>query len=110
MTYKMIGLLKLMVEDILAGDYGSTFSLSRTFNNGWEIGAYATLTDVKFSTFGEGSFDKGITLKATNNLGLLVKNHRSYAKNDYKTNNWRWRSKILNLSDENYLYYNIAIL
>ncbi|MDC3107619.1 YjbH domain-containing protein [Paracoccaceae bacterium] len=48
----------------LAGDYGATFSLSRTFNNGWEIGAYATLTDVKFSTFGEGSFDKGITLKA----------------------------------------------
>ncbi len=47
----------------LAGDYGATFSLSRTFNNGWEIGAYATLTDVKFSTFGEGSFDKGITLK-----------------------------------------------
>ena len=42
----------------------ATFSLSRTFNNGWEIGAYATLTDVKFSTFGEGSFDKGITLKA----------------------------------------------
>ena len=48
----------------LAGDYGATFSLSRTFNNGWEIGAFATLTDVKFSTFGEGSFDKGITLKA----------------------------------------------
>ncbi len=47
----------------LAGDYGATFSLSRNFNNGWEIGAYATLTDVKFSTFGEGSFDKGITLK-----------------------------------------------
>ena len=47
----------------LAGDYGATFSLSRNFNNGWEIGAYATLTNVKFSTFGEGSFDKGITLK-----------------------------------------------
>ena len=36
----------------------------KNFNNGWEIGAYATLTDVKFSTYGEGSFDKGITLKA----------------------------------------------
>ena len=42
----------------LAGDYGATFSFSRTFNNGWEIGAYATLTNVAFSTFGEGSFDK----------------------------------------------------
>ena len=47
----------------LAGDYGATFSLSRTFNNGWEIGAYATLTDVEFSTYGEGSFDKAITLR-----------------------------------------------
>ena len=48
----------------LAGDYGATVSLSRTFNNGWEIGAFATITDVKFSTFGEGSFDKGLILKA----------------------------------------------
>ncbi len=47
----------------LAGDYGATFALSRNFNNGWEFGAFATLTDVNFSTFGEGSFDKGITLK-----------------------------------------------
>ena len=56
--------VKLDAGRYLAGDYGATFSLSRTFNNGWEIGAFATLTDVKFSTFGEGSFDKGITLKA----------------------------------------------
>ena len=28
--------------------------------NGWEVGAYATLTDVPFNQFGEGSFDKGI--------------------------------------------------
>ena len=48
----------------LAGDFGATVSLSRTFNNGWEIGAFATFTDVEFSTFGEGSFDKGIILKA----------------------------------------------
>ncbi|MEM7438836.1 MAG: YjbH domain-containing protein [Pseudomonadota bacterium] len=44
----------------LAGDWGATFALSRTFNNGWKVGAYATLTDVPFSVFGEGSFDKGI--------------------------------------------------
>ncbi|CAM4070919.1 YjbH domain-containing protein [Palleronia rufa] len=44
----------------LAGDVGATFTLSRTFRNGWEIGAYATVTDVDAETFGEGSFDKGI--------------------------------------------------
>ncbi|MEX1235006.1 MAG: YjbH domain-containing protein [Roseovarius sp.] len=46
----------------LAGDWGATFSLDREFNNGWKVGAFATLTDVPFSTFGEGSFDKGIRL------------------------------------------------
>lgn len=46
----------------LARDWGGTLELSRRFPNGWEIGAYATFTDVPFSTFGEGSFDKGITL------------------------------------------------
>lgn len=46
----------------LAGDFGATFSLNRTFNNGWKVGAFFTLTDVPFSVFGEGSFDKGITL------------------------------------------------
>ena len=44
----------------LAGDWGGTVSLDREFANGWRIGAYATFTDVSFSEFGEGSFDKGI--------------------------------------------------
>ncbi|KAB7609828.1 YjbH domain-containing protein [Amylibacter sp. SFDW26] len=46
----------------LAGDYGGTLSMKRTFTNGWELGAFMTLTDVPFSQFGEGSFDKGLTL------------------------------------------------
>ena len=46
----------------LAGDWGATFAVNRSFNNGWKVGAFFTLTDVPFSTFGEGSFDKGITL------------------------------------------------
>src|SRR6056297_525984 len=46
----------------LAGDWGATFTLDRAFNNGWRIGAFATLTDVPFDTFGEGSFDKGIRI------------------------------------------------
>jgi hypothetical protein len=44
----------------LAKDYGATFEVRRTFDNGWMIGLWATLTDVPFDTFGEGSFDKGM--------------------------------------------------
>lgn len=46
----------------LAGDVGATFRLERGFANGLRVGAYATLTDMPFSVFGEGSFDKGIYL------------------------------------------------
>lgn len=46
----------------LAGDWGVTLGLNRRFVNGWEIGAFATFTDVPFDEFGEGSFDKGILL------------------------------------------------
>lgn len=53
---------QLDVGRYLAGDWGATVSLDREFNNGWRIGAFATLTDVPFSQFGEGSFDKGIRL------------------------------------------------
>ncbi len=51
------------VGQYLAEDIGATFEVRRTFNNGWQIGAWATLTDVPFEDFGEGSFDKGIFLK-----------------------------------------------
>ena len=44
----------------LAGDWGATTTISRKFGSGWEVGGYATLTDVPFDTFGEGSFDKSI--------------------------------------------------
>ena len=54
--------LRLDAGQYLAGDRGATVSIDRRFANGWKIGAYATLTDVPFETFGEGSFDKGITL------------------------------------------------
>lgn len=53
---------QLDVGRYLAGDLGATFSLDRRFENGWNIGAFATLTDVPFDQFGEGSFDKGIRL------------------------------------------------
>ncbi len=44
----------------LAGDWGATTTISREFGSGWQVGGYATLTDVPFDKFGEGSFDKAI--------------------------------------------------
>lgn len=52
--------LEINAGRYLAGDWGATTKISRRFANGWEVGAYATLTDVPFEDFGEGSFDKGI--------------------------------------------------
>ena len=43
----------------LAGDRGVTLDLSRRFESGIRVGAWATLTTVSFNQFGEGSFDKG---------------------------------------------------
>lgn len=51
---------QLDVGQYLAGDVGATLSLAREFDNGWRVGAFATLTDVSAADFGEGSFDKGI--------------------------------------------------
>ena len=47
----------------LAKDVGATLEARRTFANGWMVGLWATITDVPFDDFGEGSFDKGIFLK-----------------------------------------------
>lgn len=54
---------QLDVGRYLAGDWGATLSIDRVFANGWSVGAYATKTDVSSSTFGEGSFDKGIRIE-----------------------------------------------
>ena len=48
----------------LAGDWGSTLTVSRAFDNGWKIGVFATKTDVSYEDFGEGSFDKGFVITA----------------------------------------------
>lgn len=52
--------LALHVGRYLAKDWGGTFEIRRTFRNGWQVGLWATLTDVPFDVFGEGSFDKGL--------------------------------------------------
>ncbi|MBD74556.1 MAG: hypothetical protein CMM96_03585 [Rickettsiales bacterium] len=62
--YRNYGLLpfdlKLSAGEYLAGDVGTTFEISRTFDTGVRFGAFATFTDVSSQDFGEGSFDKGI--------------------------------------------------
>ena len=67
----------------LAGDYGGTLSLDRTFANGWSVGGFFTLTDVSAAEFGEGSFDKGFRFQipldwmlgkpSRNSLGMTVR-------------------------------------
>lgn len=47
----------------LAKDLGATLEVRRSFNNGWMVGLWATITDVPFEDFGEGSFDKGMYFK-----------------------------------------------
>lgn len=48
------------VGQYLAGDRGVTLEISRTFQNGVSMGAFATKTSASRAAFGEGSFDKGI--------------------------------------------------
>jgi hypothetical protein len=69
----------LHVGRYLAGDYGATFQVTRRFDNGIEIGAYATLTNVPFSVFGEGSFDKGFIVHIPLDNVLPV-----HTKNDFE--------------------------
>ncbi|MBT3620760.1 MAG: YjbH domain-containing protein, partial [Porticoccaceae bacterium] len=47
----------------LAKDIGATLEVRRSFSNGWMVGLWATITDVPFDAFGEGSFDKGMFFK-----------------------------------------------
>lgn len=52
--------VKLSAGQYLAGDRGVTVDISRIFNNGVRLGAFATKTAISSEQFGEGSFDKGI--------------------------------------------------
>lgn len=47
---------QLDVGRYLAGDWGATLSVDREFENGWRVGAFATVTDVSF----DGDVDSGI--------------------------------------------------
>ena len=99
--------LKLDAGKYLAGDFGATFSLFKTFNNGWEIGAYATLTDVEYSTYGEGSFEKGITLKAPLSW-FTGKKSRAYRQTVIKPISGDGGARLY-LDNDNFLYDRIKI-
>jgi hypothetical protein len=59
----------------LAGDWGGTIELGRRFDSGIEVGGFATFTNVPFSRFGEGSFDKGIYVRVPFDFfGLTTRN------------------------------------
>ena len=62
----------------LAGDYGGTVEVSRTFSTGVRIGAFATFTNVPFAKFGEGSFDKGIIIHIPFEWGTPFFSQSSY--------------------------------
>lgn len=72
----------------LAGDLGATLSITRDFSNGWEVGAFATVTSASASQFGEGSFDKGIFIRipvavfSKRETGLSAKNRISSLTGD----------------------------
>lgn len=60
----------------LAKDWGATFQLSRTFDSGITVGAFATFTDVSAEEFGEGRFDKGLFMTIPLDI-LYIRNVRS---------------------------------
>lgn len=54
----LVGALSL--GQYLAGDRGVTLRVTKTFNNGTTMGAFATRTNLSAAQFGEGSFNKGV--------------------------------------------------
>jgi hypothetical protein len=72
----------LHIGRYLAGDYGATLEIKRRFENGIEIGAFATLTNVPFRKYGEGSFDKGFIVRIPIDV-LLPVNTQDVANLDF---------------------------
>lgn len=68
-------LAKVSYGKYLAGDTGYTFDISKIFKSGFKTGFFFTRTDVPFSTFGEGSFDKGFYFQVP--IDLFLRSYRS---------------------------------
>lgn len=54
---------KLSFGEYIAGDVGYTFEAKKVFTNGVEFGAFFSRTNVSKKLYGEGSFDKGVTIR-----------------------------------------------
>ncbi len=67
----------------LAGDRGVTFDLSREFENGIRVGAFATFTNVSAKDFGEGSFDKGFYMVIPLDL-FTLKSRKTHARFEFR--------------------------
>jgi len=46
----------------LAGDWGSTLTVARRFDNGWEVAGFATATDADLGASDASTLDKGVRL------------------------------------------------
>jgi hypothetical protein len=68
----------LHVGRYLAGDYGGTIEIVRHFDSGVEIGGFATFTNVPFSKFGKGSFDKGVIIRIPLEWALPIHSESAY--------------------------------
>ncbi|ADO50370.1 YjbH domain-containing protein [[Enterobacter] lignolyticus] len=53
-------LVKASIGQYLAGDKGGTLDVSKHFDSGIVVGAYATITNVSAQEYGEGNFTKGV--------------------------------------------------
>ncbi|MFS2224085.1 YjbH domain-containing protein [Pantoea sp. B65] len=65
-------LMKLSVGQYLAEDKGGTVDISKQFDSGVIVGAYATLTNVSSADYGEGSFTKGFYVSVPLDLFSLT--------------------------------------
>ena len=78
--YYKLPFAKLLGEvhagQFLAGDRGAQFALSRQFDSGVRVGAWATFTNVSAADFGEGSFDKGFFITVPYELFLVNSTRR----------------------------------
>lgn len=70
-------LAKVSVGRYLAKDYGTTIDLSRRFDSGVIVGAFATVTNVSATAYGEGSFTKGVYVSIPLDLMLAKPTVRS---------------------------------
>ena len=53
---------QLDVGRYLAGDWGATVRVDREYENGIRIGAYVSQTEVSYEDYGNGSYNKGVTV------------------------------------------------